>query len=87
VPPGAAAPPHVHEGHETAIYVLEGEVEMRWGARLEETLVARAGDFVYIPAGMPHAPRNVSDVAPARAVAARTDPNAQESTVALPELA
>ena len=40
------------------------------------------GDFVYIPAGVPHQPDNPSD-ALIRAVLARTDPNEQESVVLL----
>lgn len=46
----------------------------------------RAGDFVYIPAGVPHLPGNPSATEPAVAVVARTDPNEQESVVLLPEL-
>ena len=49
-------------------------------------MVTRAGDFVYIPANMPHLPYNRSQTAPATAVVARTDPNEQESVVMLPEL-
>jgi uncharacterized RmlC-like cupin family protein len=80
IPPGATSKPHYHENHETAIYVLEGEAEMRHGAKLEHVMKARAGDFVYIPAGMPHQPYNPTDK-PVRAVIARTDPNEQESVV------
>jgi uncharacterized RmlC-like cupin family protein len=83
IPPGGRARPHLHEAHETAIYVLEGEAEMRFGDGLRERLVCRAGDFVYIPAGVPHEPANVSEVEPCRAVLARTDPNEQESVVLL----
>ncbi len=41
--------------------------------------------MMYIPAGVPHLPANISD-APCSAVIARTDPNEQESVVLLPEL-
>ena len=41
--------------------------------------------MVYIPAGVPHLPANVSDK-PCVAVIARTDPNEQESVVLLPDL-
>jgi uncharacterized RmlC-like cupin family protein len=44
------------------------------------------GDFVYIPAGVPHLPGNRSTTVPMTAVVARTDPNEQESVVLLPEL-
>jgi uncharacterized RmlC-like cupin family protein len=86
ISPGARARAHRHEDHETAIYMVSGHMAMRYGARLDEQLSCRAGDFVYIPAGMPHLPWNVSDSEPAVALIARTDPNEQESVVLLPEL-
>lgn len=82
IPPGAAASPHYHEGHETAIFVLEGMAEMRHGPGLAQTMRVEAGDFVYIPAGAPHQPYNPSGT-PVRAVVARTDPSEQESLVLL----
>jgi uncharacterized RmlC-like cupin family protein len=86
MPPGARAKAHKHEAHETAIYVLSGEAGMWYGERLEHHMVTRAGDFVYIPANVPHLPYNRSQTEPATAVVARTDPNEQESVVMLPEL-
>lgn len=85
IPPGARAKAHFHENHETTIFVLEGRAEMRYGPNLEESLSVSAGDFVYIPAGVPHLPYNPFSQ-PARAVVARTDPNEQESVVLCPEL-
>ena len=85
IPPGGAAQPHLHEGHESAVYVLSGRAEMRYGAGLEERLEAGPGDFVYIPAGIPHRPANLSATEPCTAVVARTDPNEQESVVLLDE--
>ena len=86
MPPGARAKAHKHEAHETAIYVTSGEAGMWYGERLEHHMVTRAGDFVYIPANMPHLPYNRSQTEPATAIVARTDPNEQESIVMLPEL-
>jgi uncharacterized RmlC-like cupin family protein len=86
MPPGAHAKAHKHEHHETAIYVLSGEGAMYYGEQLEQHMVVRAGDFVYIPANMPHLPYNMSQTEPCTAVVARTDPNEQESVVLLPEL-
>lgn len=80
MPPGAKAHPHYHEAHETAIYMLEGEAEFRHGPQLEHTDRVMAGDFIYIPAGVPHQPYNPTDQR-AIAVIARTDPNEQESVV------
>jgi uncharacterized RmlC-like cupin family protein len=85
VPPGGRAKAHLHEAHETALYVLEGKVVTWYGDGLERHMVTGAGDFGYIPAGVPHLPVNYGDIE-AIAVIARTDPGAQESVVALPEL-
>jgi uncharacterized RmlC-like cupin family protein len=84
MPPGASARPHLHENHETAILMLDGRARMRYGDGLAEELEVQAGDFLYIPPGMPHQPFNAGDE-PARAVIARTDPNEQESVVLLDE--
>lgn len=81
IPPGAAAEPHVHRGYETAIYLLEGRVLTRYGPGLARSTINEAGDFLYIPAGVPHQPVNLSDTEPARAIVARTDANEQESVV------
>lgn len=86
IPPGARATPHLHEDHETAIYVLQGSGRMWYGEQLEECISFAAGDFLYIPEGMPHLPMNESASEPAIAIAARTDPNEQESVVLLHEL-
>ena len=85
IPPGGRAKAHKHESHETAIYVISGEGGMWYGDRLEEYVVVHAGEFLYIPAGVPHLPTNPTDK-PVTAVIARTDPHEQESVVLLPEL-
>lgn len=82
IPPGAAAKPHFHKGYETAIYLLKGQVETSYGPGLRETVVNVAGDFIFIPAGVPHAPRNLSETEPALALVARNDPDEQESVQA-----
>jgi uncharacterized RmlC-like cupin family protein len=81
VPPGASAEPHFHEGYETAIYQLEGRVETRYGDRLEQSVVTEAGDFLYVPPGVPHQARNLSDTEPAVAIIARNDAGEQERVV------
>jgi uncharacterized RmlC-like cupin family protein len=86
IPPGGRAKAHLHQHHETAIYVLSGEAGMWYGENLGEHLIVKAGDFLYIPAGVPHLPYNPSPTQPVSAVLARTDPNEQESVVLLPEL-
>ncbi|MBP1848672.1 cupin domain-containing protein [Rhizobium halophytocola] len=85
MPPGIRARAHLHETHETAIYMLSGSAHTWYGDRLEHHVVLHAGEMMYIPAGVPHLPANLS-ATPATAIIARTDPNEQESVVLLPEL-
>ena len=85
IPPGGRAKAHMHETHETAIYMLSGEAHTWYGANLEHHVIVKTGEMFYIPAGVPHLPANLSDQ-PASAVIARTDPNEQESVVLLPHL-
>jgi uncharacterized RmlC-like cupin family protein len=85
IPPGGAAEPHYHDGFETAIYLLSGRVETRYGPSYEHTVVNQPGDFLFIPAGVPHRPRNLSDDEPARALVARNTPDEQESVVPYPK--
>ena len=82
IPPGTRGTPHLHEGHETAIYIADGEVEVWHGPGLALRTVLRAGDFLYVPPGTPHLPVNRS-ASPMVAVVARTDPAEQESVVIL----
>ncbi len=56
VPAGAGPPPHIHTNAEEVFYVLEGELEFLDG---DETFVARAGSFVFVPRGTLHRFRNV----------------------------
>ena len=86
IPPGVRAKAHMHEGQETAIYVIQGSASMWYGDNLSEHLTVKAGEYLYIPAGMPHLPYNPSETDTAVALIARTDPNEQESVVLLPAL-
>lgn len=78
IPPGGRAEPHLHIGYETGIYVLEGRVLTRWGASLENEIVSEAGEFLFIPPGVPHEAINLSASEVARAVVARNDPAEQD---------
>ena len=84
--PGQRAKAHMHENHETAVYVIKGKSEMWYGDNLEEHMRIDSGHFVYIPAGVPHLPCNPSATETCTVVIARTDPNEQESVRLLPEL-
>ena len=86
IPPGGRARSHRHESHETAIYILSGGAVVFSGEGLGDRQLAREGDFVYIPAGVPHLPVNASETEKCVGLVARTDPNEQESVVLMPEL-
>ena len=86
IPPGGRTKAHLHERHETAIYVLDGECDVYTGADLSAREVLGAREYVYIPQGVPHVAVNRSATKPLVAIIARTDPNEQESVVLLPEL-
>lgn len=61
VPPGGGPPPHRHD-FEEMFSVLEGEVQVTFRG---ETMTARAGETINVPANAPHAFTNLGD-APAR---------------------
>ncbi|HVH32056.1 MAG TPA: cupin domain-containing protein [bacterium] len=84
IPPQARAKPHLHERHETAIYVLSGEAGMWYGEGLRQHLTVKTGQLLYIPANMPHLPYNPSASVACTGVLARTDPKEQESVVPYP---
>ena len=86
LPPGGRTRAHIHERHESAFYMVSGDaVELWTGEDLQHRDVARAGDYLYIPAGVPHVAVNRSET-PAFFVGARTDPHEQESVVLRPDL-
>jgi quercetin dioxygenase-like cupin family protein len=55
-PDGAVAAAHLHPSQEERFEVLSGELEFRIR---KQTIVAKAGDRVLVPAGTPHRFRNV----------------------------
>ncbi len=81
IPPGGSAEAHVHKGFESAIYLVQGKVETRYGEGLKKSVVNQAGDFLFVPPDVPHQPFNLSDTEPAIAIVARSDPNEQEHTI------
>jgi uncharacterized RmlC-like cupin family protein len=85
IPPGGAAEPHVHKGFESAIYVLQGRVETRYGDGLKKSVINEAGDFLFVPPDVPHQPVNLSSTEPAVAIVARNDPDEQEHVILYPK--
>lgn len=77
MPAGSRGRPHLHEGHESAIFIQSGQVEVWHGPDLTEHVVLRAGDYIHIPADTPHLPVN-SAAEDMVCLVARTDPDEQE---------
>lgn len=87
LPAGQRTKAHVHARHESAFYMLSGEeVELWTGPQLRDRVVARPGDYLFVPAGVPHVAVNRSAARPAVFIGARNDSSAQESVVMHPEL-
>ncbi|MEU2394604.1 cupin domain-containing protein [Streptomyces sp. NPDC007369] len=86
MPAGSRGRPHLHAGHESAIFVQSGQVEVWHGEGLAEHVLLRAGDYIHIPPDTPHLPVNTGheDMV---CVVARTDPDEQEGVrlLALPD--
>ena len=61
VKPAARTGIHYHGEQQTIAYVLSGVSEVRWGARAEYRARAKAGDFIPVPAFVPHMEINPSD--------------------------
>lgn len=85
IPPGGSAKAHIHKGFESAVYLMQGRVETRYGEGLKRSVTNEAGDFIFIPPDVPHQPVNLSDTEPAIAIVARNDPEEQEHVILLPE--
>ena len=85
IPPGGSPKAHYHKNFETAIYLLKGRVETRFGENLQESTINEEGDFIYIPPGVPHKPVNLSDTEPALAIVSRNDPNEHENVISYKE--
>ena len=61
VEPGAHTGIHHHGAQQTIAYVLSGVCEVRWGMDGEFSASAEAGDFIHVPAFLPHMEINPSN--------------------------
>lgn len=86
LPPGKRTRAHVHEHHETALYMLSGdEMELWTGDQLQYRDIVRPGDYIFIPANMLHVAVN-RGVHPAAFIGSRNEATAQENVVLHPEM-
>jgi uncharacterized RmlC-like cupin family protein len=82
VPAGAQSLPHYHDNCESAVYMLSGELEVRWGDHLEQSVTIGQGDMVFVPPRETHLLRNHSTTAPAEYVVSRDAPT--EDSIEVP---
>lgn len=86
LPPGKRTKAHVHQFHETAMYMLSGEaVDLYSGPKLEHYQQINIGDYLYIPANVLHVAVNRSST-PAVFVGSRNEATQNESVVLFPEM-
>jgi uncharacterized RmlC-like cupin family protein len=86
LPPGGRTKAHVHEHHETALYMMSGDALELWtGDELEHFEAVRPGDFVYIPANVLHVAVN-RGATTAVFIGSRNEATARESMVLRPEM-
>ena len=78
VPPGNRSGIHHHGDAETGIYVLRGRLRFSFGDKLEKSVIAEPGDFLYVPPQTMHMEENLDDSQPRDVIVAR---NATEFNV------
>ena len=82
VPAGSQSLPHYHEDCESAVYMLSGRLNVRWGEHLEHAVSLEPGDMVYVPPRETHLLENPSEEVAAEYVVARDA--ADEHSVEVP---
>jgi uncharacterized RmlC-like cupin family protein len=71
--PSGVTGAHHHGRHEVALGVTRGQVEIRWGEKLEYAANVGPGDFVYFAPYVPHQERNLSATEAVDYVVVRSD--------------
>jgi uncharacterized RmlC-like cupin family protein len=72
VEPAARTAIHHHGEQHTIAYVLSGTSYVRWGERGEFDATLHAGDFLYVPAWLPHQEINPSKSLPFQWIVVRS---------------
>jgi uncharacterized RmlC-like cupin family protein len=86
LPPGRRTKAHVHERHETAIYMISGDpIDIYTGLNLEYHDRMAPGDYLYIPANVLHVAVNRTET-PAVFMGSRNEATVNESVVLHPEM-
>jgi len=73
--PGMDSGPHHHGEAETAAYVVSGRVGVRFGEGFKEYVEAGPGDFLFVPAWVPHIESNPDQSEPSEVILSRAPDN------------
>ena len=76
--PGARSGTHHHGDCESVVCMTAGRIRIRYGDRLEESVDAGPGDFIYVPPELVHQEINLSDSEPVESIVVR---DSQENVV------
>ena len=83
--PGMTSGAHHHGPVESSIYIISGRARFRFGAKLEQSVEAGPGDFVYVPPEVVHQEINADAGAPVEMIVARDGQENVVVNVELPE--
>ena len=70
-PAALASGAHHHGEAESGIYIVRGAIKFYFGDRLEKSVVAEMGDFLYVPPSTIHVEENLSQTEPVEFIVAR----------------
>ena len=70
-PAALASGAHHHGDAESGIYILRGRIRFYFGDKLEKSVIAEEGDFLYVPPSMVHVEENMDPDAPVDFIVAR----------------
>ena len=76
--PGARSGAHHHGDCESVVCLTAGRITFRFGGRLEESIEAGPGDFIYVPPHLVHQEINLSESEPVDSIVVR---DSQENVV------
>lgn len=70
-PPGTKSGVHHHGDCESGIYIIRGRMRFSWGPKLEHTVEAGEGDFIFVPPNEIHMEENLSESEPVEFIVSR----------------
>ena len=83
--PGAKSGAHHHGPVESSIYIISGRARFRFGEKLEQSVEAGPGDFIYVPPEAVHQEINLDPEGPIEMIVARDGQENVVVNVELPE--